>query len=116
MEQAQQRLRCGDQWIDTDRLFVSWNGKPINPNTPYSWLDRFCKRTRIRRAKSAIHSFRHLNASLLITNGVDVKTVSNALGHSQVSTTTNIYAHTIAKVQAEASEAIAKALPLKSHL
>lgn len=49
------------------------------------------------------------------TNGVDVKTVSTALGHSQVSTTTNIYAHTFAKVQAEASDAIAKALPLKSH-
>lgn len=115
IEQSQQRLQCGDQWIDTDRLFVAWNGKPINPNTPYSWLDRFCKRTGMRRAKSAIHSFRHLNASLLITNGVDVKTVSNALGHSQVSTTTNIYAHTFAKVQAEAAEAIAAALPLKSH-
>ena len=68
----------------------------------------------MRRTESAIHSFRHLNASLLITNGVDVKIVSTVLGHSQVSTT-NIYSHTFAKVQAEAAEAIAAALPLKSH-
>lgn len=30
----------------------------------------------------SIHSFRHLNASLLITNDVDVRTVSASLGHS----------------------------------
>lgn len=115
VEQNTHRLKVGDQWVSTDRLFTYWNGKPINPNSPYKWLCRFCERTGMRRAKSALHSFRHLNASLLITNGVDVKTVSTALGHTQVSTTTNIYAHTFAKVQADASEAIAKALPLKSH-
>ena len=115
IEQNIERLKIGDQWIDSDRLFVAWNGKPINPNSPYNWLRRFCDRTGMRHTKSALHSFRHLNASLLITNGVDVKTVSSSLGHSQVSTTTNIYAHTFATVQAAASEAIASALPLKSR-
>jgi len=114
-EQNSERLKMGDQWINFDRLFVGWDGQPVNPNSPYKWLCRFCERTGMRRAKSAIHSFRHLNASLLITSGVDVKNVSNALGHTQVSTTTNIYAHTFAKVQADASDAIAAALPLKSH-
>jgi len=115
VEQNTHRLKVGDQWVNTDRLFTYWNGKAINPNSPYKWLCRFCERTGMRRAKSALHSFRHLNASLLITNGVDVKTVSTALGHTQVSTTTNIYAHTFAKVQADASDAIAAALPLKSR-
>ena len=115
VEQNTHRLKVGDQWVNTDRLAPYWNGKAINPNFPYKWLCRFCERTGMRRAKSALHSFRHLNASLLITNGVDVKTVSTALGHTQVSTTTNIYAHTFAKVQADASDAIAAALPLKSH-
>ncbi len=57
-----------------------------------------------------IHSFRHLNASLLINSGTDIKTVSAALGHKQVSTTLNIYAHTFAAAQARASDAIANAL------
>ncbi|MDF2631589.1 MAG: integrase family protein [Caproiciproducens sp.] len=114
-EQSMQRLKCGDQWIDVDRLFVSWNGSPLYPSAPYNWLDRFCKRTGMRKTKSAIHGFRHLNATLLITNHADVKTVSAALGHSQPSTTLNIYTHTFQVAQAEASEAIANALPLKSH-
>lgn len=114
-EQSEERLKLGDQWVDSDRLFVAWNGAPISPNVPYKWLLNFCERTGMRKAKAALHSFRHLNASLLITSGVDVKTVSSALGHSQVSTTTNIYAHTFQQVQAEASKAIASALPLKSH-
>jgi integrase len=115
IEQAERRLKTGDKWIDSDRLFTSWNGNPIYPGAPYNWLDRFCKRTGIRKAKQAIHSFRHLNATLLITNHADAKTVSAALGHSQVSTTLNIYTHTFQLVQAEASEAISMALPLKSH-
>lgn len=39
-----------------------------------------------------LHSMRHLNASLLIGSGVDVKTVQSVLGHSQASTTLDIYA------------------------
>ncbi len=108
--QDQERLKCGDQWIKSDRLFVAWNGKPMNPNTPFSWLWRFCERTGMKKVN--IHSFRHLNATLLITSGVDAKTVSASLGHSQVTTTLNIYTHTFAEAQAKASEAIANVLPL----
>lgn len=58
-----------------------------------------------------IGTTQHLNASLLITNGVDVKALSTALGDSPVSTTTNIYTHIFEKVQTAASEAITFALP-----
>ncbi len=40
-----------------------------------------------------IHSLRHTNASLMIANGTDVATVAGLLGHSQVSTTLDIYTH-----------------------
>lgn len=60
-----------------------------------------------------IHQFRHLNASLLIYNGEDVRAVSAALGHSQTSTTLNIYAHTFETAQARACDALADALPVK---
>lgn len=63
--------------------------------------------------KVNIHSFRHLNASLLITSGADVKTVSAVLGHAQTTTTLNIYAHTFAAAQAKATNAVADALDLK---
>ena len=41
------------------------------------------------------------------------KTVSATLGHSQVTTTLNIYAHSFQEAQARASETIANALPFK---
>lgn len=74
------------------------------------WLIKFCKRNGLRQVN--VHSFRHLNASLLIMNGIDVKTVSASLGHTQASTTLNIYAHAFAEAQARASETISNALPL----
>ena len=41
---------------------------------------------------------------MLIGGGADVRSVSAVLGHSQTSTTMNIYAHSIAEAQARASD------------
>ena len=110
-DQAQRRLLLGDAWENTDRLFVGDTGRPLNPNSPYHWLSHFCKQTGQRFL--GIHAFRHLNASLLINSGVDVKTVSTSLGHSQISTTLDIYSHTFEEAQARASEAVADLLNKK---
>lgn len=107
-DQAHARLQLGDQWHNSQRLFVNVFGDPMHPNTPYSWLKDFCKETGQRFL--GVHQFRHLNASLLINSGADVRTVSASLGHSQVTTTLNIYAHTFAEAQARAGEAVAAAL------
>lgn len=111
--QAEERLQVGDCWIDTDRLFVSWNGKPSHPNLAQNWLTKFCNRTGMRHVN--IHSFRHLNASLLINSGADIKTVSAVLGHAQTSTTLNIYAHSFAAAQAAALEAVADTIELHKN-
>lgn len=110
-EQALEQLKMGDQWQATGRLFTHLDGSPMHPNTPYKWLKRFCGETGQRFL--GVHAFRHLNASLLINSGVDVKTVSASLGHSQVTTTLNIYAHTFEEAQARASEAVADLLSKK---
>lgn len=106
--QAQERLLMGDRWNDTNRLFVTAEGQLMRPNTPYYWLEDFCKSTGQRFL--GVHQFRHLNASLLINSGADPGTVSSSLGHSQISTTLNIYTHTFAEAQARAGEAVAAAL------
>lgn len=111
IEQATERLKMGDRWQNSDRLFTHLDGSPMHPNTPYHWLQRFCEETGQRFL--GVHAFRHLNASLLINSGVDVKTVSASLGHSQVTTTLNIYAHTFEEAQAKASEAVADLLAVK---
>ena len=54
--------------------------------------------------------FGHFYASALINEGIDVATVSSALGHSAISTTTSIYLHAFQDANARASEAIANVL------
>lgn len=110
-EQAMQRLALGDQWHECGRLFTKPDGSPIHPEQPYKWLKRFCAGKGL--PFYGVHQFRHLNASLLIFNGEDVRSVSAALGHSQTSTTLNIYAHTFETAQARACDALAEALPVK---
>lgn len=37
-EQDAQALKCGDRWVETDRLYTKWNGEPMQNGTPYFWL------------------------------------------------------------------------------
>ncbi len=48
----------------------------------------------------------HTSATLLISQNVDVKTVSNRLGHAQTSTTMNIYAHSLKKMDEKAADTL----------
>lgn len=107
-EQDAERKRLGSQWIDHDRLFVKWNGLPMNNGTPYLWLKELCEKNRLRFCD--IHSFRHAHASILINAGVDVATVSADLGHTNSMTTLGIYTHEFQEAQARTSDIIAAAL------
>ena len=85
----------------------------MNNNTPYFWLNEFCEKHRL--PFYGLHSFRHLFASMLVNEGVDIVTVSGALGHSTVSTTSNIYCHLLENSQAKVSEAITNVLKIGSN-
>ena len=60
-----------------------------------TWLARFSKRHELPHINP--HAFRHTMASLLYFNGMDSVSISKRLGHAQVSTTADIYAHVIAE-------------------
>lgn len=107
-EQEEERVRLGDKWQDTDRIFVKWDGRPMNNNTPYFWFGEFCKKNNFRFCD--IHSLRHLHASLLINAGVDMVSVSSDMGHSCVGTTSNIYCHMFQEAKARNCDAITNAL------
>jgi len=108
--QCERKLSLGDQWEDTDRLFTTWNGKPIHPDTVTGWFAKFLTANGLR--KVTLHSLRHTNATLMIAEGVDVCTVSKRLGHANTSTTLNIYAHALKSKDTEAAEKLDQALSL----
>ena len=103
-EHDEEALRLGDKWVNSDRLFVKWNGEPMNNQTPYGWLKEFCEKNEM--PFYGIHSFRHFAASALISSGLDVVTVSGALGHCNSGTTLNVYAHMFQTAQARVAQAM----------
>lgn len=105
-EQSNQRIKCGDLWHDSDRLFVTWCGKPMHPNTPYTWFERFCENNNL--PFKGLHAFRHTFATQAITNGTDIATVSSVLGHSQTSTTLNLYTHAVQTASVKALNIISE--------
>ena len=97
-DQAQQALAMGDKWVETDRIFTRPDGRPLDTNGPYSWLKKLCEENEL--PFYGIHTFRHFTASSMIAGGMDVATVSGALGHANVSTTLNVYTHQFQTAQA----------------
>ena len=109
--QAQERLKLGEQWFNSGKVFTTWNGKPIHPDTVSGWFRKFVARHNLPQVH--VHSLRHTNATLLIYNGTDIKTVSKRLGHADVTTTGNIYTHAIKRADEMASETLADILSTK---
>ena len=103
------------QWKEEQKAFFSHlgitpsgyvmtadNGQPMHPDSPTDWLAKFAKRHGLPPIHP--HKFRHTQASLLISEGVDILTVSKRLGHAKVSTTLDIYSHVLAKSDQQASD------------
>lgn len=101
-QQITERLKLGDKWVDSNKVFTQWNGKPIHPDTITGWFAKFVKRHNLPHVH--LHSLRHTNATLLIAAGTDLRTVSKRLGHSNMTTTANIYTHAIKSADERAAE------------
>ena len=89
--QNAERLRLGEYYQDKGFVFAQDTGGPMHPDSVTTWLTRFSKRHGLPHVNA--HAFRHTMASMLYFNGVDSVSISKRLGHAQVSTTANIYAH-----------------------
>lgn len=100
--QEQQAAVLGDAWNnEDDRVFTREDGKPLFPDSISKWFTTFVRRSGLPPV--TVHSLRHTYASLMIADGTPLVNVSHSLGHAQVSTTTNIYAHVIAAAEARAA-------------
>ena len=91
--QMEERLRLGAYFIDRDFVFTQDNGEPLHPDSVTNYLTKFSRKYNLPHITA--HAFRHTMASILYYHGVDSVSVSRRLGHAQVSTTANIYAHII---------------------
>ncbi len=92
----EQKSFCGELWTDSNRLFVQADGKPMHPSIISKWFVKYVGQ--IGLPVINFHGLRHTNATLLISQNIDVAAVAARLVHAQITTTYNFYVH-----------------PLKSH-
>ena len=72
-------------------VFVDAMGNLIQPDSVTTGFPQLLKENGLRRIR--FHDLRHSCASLLLKEGVPMKQIQEWLGHSDISTTANIYAH-----------------------
>ena len=91
--QNAERERLDGYYLDRGFVFAQDTGAPMHPDSVTDYLKKLSKRYGLPHLNP--HAFRHTMASMLYYNGVDSVSISKRLGHAQVSTTSNIYAHVI---------------------
>lgn len=84
---------------------------PMTPST-FTWRFKLILKKHGLPEQLNVHSLRHSNASLLIAGGADVATVAGLLGHSQPSTTLDIYTHAFDKNKKAASRELHEGLEI----
>ena len=91
-------------------VFVDELGERMRANYLTSAFPKFLESHGLRRMR--FHDLRHSCASLLLANGVPLKHIQEWLGHSDFTTTANIYAHLDYKSKITSAQAMETGLAL----
>ncbi len=84
-------LKSFNKVVNENYYVISNDIKPIEPRTYRNYYKKLCKQLDIPELK--FHGLRHSFATRCIESKADYKTVSVLLGHSNISTTLNLYVH-----------------------
>lgn len=115
LKQEQENIRqvMGDEWNPEGYLFTQANGKQMDIGTPNKTMRELIRRyndtctdEKDKLPEINLHGLRHTGATLLISENTDIKTVQAVLGHADISTTMNIYAHSLQSKQQKAASVL----------
>ncbi|MFD9880014.1 tyrosine-type recombinase/integrase [Streptomyces alboflavus] len=107
--QEVEALAYGEAWTDSGRLFAMEDGSPIHPGWLTDYFERLVELSGLPPIR--LHDLRHVAASLMLAAGVDIKIVSETLGHSESRITRDIYQSVMPRAAREAAEATAAMVP-----
>jgi len=99
----------GKQLTLDDLVFPSIEGKPLDPRVLTHNFTRIAKRAGLSGVR--FHDLRHTFASLMLLRGAKPKVISEALGHSSVAFTMDVYSHIIEGMQEDAIALLGEVLP-----
>ncbi len=99
----------GKQLTLDDLVFASAEGKPIDPGVLSHAFGRMARQAGLNGIR--FHDLRHTFASLMLLRGAKPKVISEALGHSSVAFTMDVYSHIIEGMQEDAMALLDEVLP-----
>lgn len=107
--QLEERLAAGLHWQDTDLVFTSTIGTPVDVgNLTYRSFRPLLKRAGLPQIR--LHDLRHTCATLLLSRSVHPKIVQEMLGHATITQTMDTYSHVLPDMQDGAAGAMQEAL------
>ena len=95
---SERKTKVSSEWVFPN--FYD-NAKPINPATAYSRLKTILKKAGLPSIR--FHDLRHTFATHALSSGVDARTLSGILGHTNASFTLDTYTHVTNDMQKNAS-------------
>jgi len=109
IKQTEMRLRAGGSWNNKLNLvFTKEDGSHINYQSLYKALKSIVKA--IGRPEVRVHDLRHTYATLSLQHGVDIKTLSTALGHATAAFTLDRYGHVSQGMRRDMAEKLDSAM------
>jgi integrase len=124
-DQTKLCLKLGSQWkghrgkeFSENYVFINiMNGLAVDVDTPthkfrelIAWYNNSVKTEEEKLPEIRLHDLRHTSATLLLSEGIDIETVSKRMGHEKASTTLDIYGHALETMDIKASETLEKLL------
>ncbi len=85
-----------------DYVICQPNGQPYKPFSLSKKFRKLLEKNGLQHMR--FHDLRHLNASIMLSQGISPKVAQQRLGHSDFSTTMNIYSHVMKSVENEAAK------------
>lgn len=110
-EQLKKHMECGEAFENSGFVFTNDYGIMIHPRTVQDHFKRAIKKAGLPNLH--FHSLRHTAATLMLHNGVDVRTVQEVLGHEDIQTTLGIYTHVMEVMKKDAQKKIYSSIYIK---
>lgn len=107
-EQNIEKAAFPGEYNEQNLILCSIMGEPVNPESVSRNFKKDLEAAKMPDIR--FHDLRHCHASMLLEQGIDLKTISDRLGHSTITMTADIYSHITDKLQAKAVKSLDNAL------
>lgn len=88
--QVEVRLAAGSRWLENDLVFAGPIGGPLAPGSVTRRFEALLARAGLGRLR--FHDLRHAAATVMLAQGVELRVISEMLGHSSLGMTADVYA------------------------